>query len=175
MCAQHFRVYTTHPHPSSHFIFTRAQWTRQGRRFSLSCLTRTPNITSEAAFKQKWTRVRNRGERWFPYHRLCLSVLPTWNLMRSEMSLVMQAQWEGEFRNRAARNRLSPGHLQKNCFDVVTDDEKIQSWKSKAKPDDVGKHWKKPLRILPLFSIPVFSSGLCFCLLACICVCICML
>lgn len=59
MCAQHFCVYAVHPHPSSHFISMRVQWTRK-RRFSPPRLARTLNMTLSATFKWKWARVGNR-------------------------------------------------------------------------------------------------------------------
>lgn len=104
MCAQHFSISAVHPHPSSHLICTRAQWTRKGGRFSLPCLARTLNMTLSAAFKRKWARVGNRGEGWFHQHCPCFSMLPMWNLLRSEMPSVMWTQWEEEFGIRAARN-----------------------------------------------------------------------
>lgn len=43
------------------------------------------------------------------------------------MPSAVRAQWEVGFGIRAATNSLGPGHLQSNCFDVVTDDVKIKS------------------------------------------------
>lgn len=86
------------------------------------------------------------------------------------MPSATRAQWEVGFGIGAATNSLGPGHLQSNCFDVVTDDVKIKSENQRQSLMVLGgiegAFETSSLSSQLLFFLP----GLCLYLLGCVCV-----